>query len=135
MLLVDVCFKHLFFVDVESNQSMLYAASLGSFCVFFLGLLSSLKTSLFFSVNFIDVNKDVCDTTDSDDGNDDGDNDNKKSVNDRLDTVDPVDEDDFTRGGFDNLDVFLFFCMIESNDLPCLIFVGVSKIGLGFAMV
>ncbi len=81
--MVDVCFKHSFFVDVESNQSMLYAASLGSFCVFFLGLSSLLKRSLFFSVNFIDVNEDVCDTTDSNDGNDDGDDDDdKKSVND-----------------------------------------------------
>ncbi len=129
-----MCFKHLFFVDVESNQSMSYAASLGSFCVFFLGLLSLLKRSLFFSVNFIDVNKDVCDTTDSDNGNNDGDDD-KKSVNNRLNTVNPVDGDNFTRGGFDNLDDFLFSSMIESNDLPCLIFVGVSKIGLGFAMV
>ncbi len=88
---------------------MSYAASLGSFCVFFLGLSSSLKRSLFFSVNFIDVNKDVCDTTDSNNGNDDVDNNNKKSVNDRLDTVDPVDRDDFTRGGFDNLDDFYFY--------------------------
>jgi len=130
-----VCFKHLFFVDVKSNQSMSYAASLGSFCVFFLGLLSSLKRSLFFSVNFIDVNKDVCNTTDSNDGDNDGDDDDKKSINDQLDTVDPVDGDDFTRGGFNNLDDFVFPSMIESNDLPCLIFVGVSKIGLGFAMV
>ena len=130
-----MCFKHLFFVDVESNQLMSYAASLGSFCVFFLGLLSSLKRSLFFSVNFINVNEDVCNTTDSNDGDNDGDNEDKKSVNNRLDTVDAVDEDDFTRGGFDNLDDFFFSSMIESNDLPCLIFVGVSKIGLGFAMV
>ncbi len=108
MLLVDVCFKHSFFVDVESNQSMLYAASLGSFCVFFLGLSSSLKRSLFFSVNFINVNKDVCDTTDSNDGEDDGNNDDKKSFNNQLDTVDPVDGDDFTRGGFDNLADFFF---------------------------
>ncbi len=134
MLLVDVCFKHSFFVDVKSNQSMLYAASLGTFCVFFLCLSSSLKRSLFFRVNFINVNQDVCDTTDSDDGDDDGDNDDKKSVNDQLDTVDPVDGDDFTRGGFDNLDNF-FLSMIESNNLPYLIFVGVSNIGLGFAMV
>ena len=114
---------------------MSYAASLGSFCVFFLGLSSSLKRSLFFSVNFINVNKDVCDTTDSNDGNNYGDNNDKKSVNNRLDTVDPVDGDNFTRGGFDNLDDFFFSSMIESNNLPCLIFVGVSKIGLGFAMV
>ncbi len=133
--MVDVCFKHLFFVDVESNQSKKYAASLGSVCVFFLGLSSSLKRSLFFSVNFINVNEDVCNTTDSNDGNDDGDDGDKKSVNNRLDTVDPVDGDNFTRGGFDNLDDFFFSSMIESNDLPCLIFVGVSKIGLGFAMV
>ncbi len=133
--MVDVCFKHLFFVDVESNQSMSYTASLGSFCVFFLGLSSSLKRSLLFSVDFINVNKDVCDTTDSDDGDDDGDDNNKKSVNNRLDTVDPVDRDDFTRSGFDNLDDFFFSSMIESNNLPCLILVGVSKIGLGFAMV
>ncbi len=114
---------------------MSYAASLGSFCVFFLGLSSSLKRSLFFSVDFIDVNKDVCDTTDSDNGDDDGNDYDKKSVDDRLDTVDPVDGDDFKRGGFDNLDEFFFSFMIESNDLSCLIFVGVSKIGLGFAMV
>ena len=87
---------------------MSYAASLGSFCVFFLGLSSSLERSLFFIVNFIDVNKDICDTTDSDDGVNDGDDDDKKSVNNRLDTVDPVDGDDFTRGGFDNFDNF--FC-------------------------
>ncbi len=113
---------------------MSYAASLGPFCVFFLGLSSSLKRSLFFSINFINVNKDVCDTTDSNDGNDDGNNVDEKSINNWLDTVDPVDGDDFTRGGFDNLDDF-FLSMIESNDLPCLIFVGVSQIGLGFAMV
>jgi hypothetical protein len=130
-----VCFKHSFFVDVKSNQLMSYAASLGSFCVFFLGLSSSLKRSLFFSVNFIDVDEDICNTTDSNDGDDDGDNDDKKSIDNRLDTVDPVDGDDFTRGGFINLDDFFFSSMIESNDLPCLIFVGVSKIGLGFAMV
>ncbi len=130
-----MCFKHSFFVDVKSNQLMSYAASLGSFCVFFLGLSSSLKRSLFFSVNFIDVDEDICNTTDSNDGDDDGDNDDKKSIDNRLDTVDPVDGDDFTRGGFINLDDFFFSSMIESNDLPCLIFVGVSKIGLGFAMV
>ncbi len=108
MLLVDVCFKHSFFVDVKSNQLMSYAASLGFFCVFFLGLSSSLKRSLFFSINFIDVHEDICDTKDSNDGDNDGDDDDKKSVNDQLDTVDPVDGDDFTRGGFDNLDNFFF---------------------------
>ncbi len=107
-MLVDVCFKHSFFVDVKLNQSMSYAASLGVFCVFFLGLSSSLKRSLFFSVDFIDINEEVCDTTDSDDGDNDGDDDNEKSVDDQLDTVDPVDGDDFTRGGFDNLDDFFF---------------------------
>ncbi len=104
--MVDVCFKHLFFIDVQSNQSMLYAASLGSFCVFFLGLSSLLKRSLFFRFNFININEDVCDTTDSNNGDDDGDKDDKKSVNDRLDTVDAVDGDDFMRGGFDNLGDF-----------------------------
>ncbi len=106
--MVDVCFKHSFFIDVKSNQLMSYAASLGSFCVVFLGLSSLLKRSLFFSINFIDVNKDVCNTTDSGDGDDDGNDDNKKFVNDRLDTVNPVDGDDFTRGGFDKLDDFFF---------------------------
>ena len=114
---------------------MSYAASLGSFCVFFLGLSSSLKRSLFFSVDFINVNKDICNTTDSDNGDNDGDDDDKKSVNDQLDTVDPENGDDFMRGGFNNLDNFFFSSMIESNNLPCLIFVGVSKIRLGFAMV
>ncbi len=103
-----MCFKHLFFVDVESNQSMSCAASLGYFCVFFLGLSSLLKRSLFYSVDFIDVNEDVCDTTDSNNGKDDGDNNNKKSINNQLDTVNPVDRDDLTRGGFDNLDDFFF---------------------------
>ncbi len=106
--MVDVCFKHSFFVDVESNQSMSYAASLGSFCVFFLGLSSSLKRSLFFSINFINVNKDICNTTDSNNGDNNGNNDDKKIVNDRLDKVDPIDGDDFTRGGFDNFDDFFF---------------------------
>ncbi len=80
-----MCLNHSFFVDVESNQSMSYAASLGSFCVFFLGLSSLLKRNLFFSINLIDVNKDICDTTDSDDSDDDGDNDDNKSVNNQLD--------------------------------------------------
>ncbi len=80
--MVDVCFKHLFFVDVELNQSMSYAASLGSFCVFYLGLSSLLKSSLFFSVNFINVNEDVCNTTDSNDGYNDGNDVDEKSIND-----------------------------------------------------
>ncbi len=64
----------MFFVAAESNQLMLYAASLGSFVVFICGSFgvfffgfssSSLRFSLFF----------VCDTTDRDDGDDDGDDD------------------------------------------------------------
>ncbi len=77
-----MCFKPLFFDDVKLIQLMSYVASLGSFCVFFLGLLSLRKMSLFYSVDFIDVNKKVCNTTDSDDGDDDGDDDNKKSIDD-----------------------------------------------------
>ena len=110
---------------------------IGSSGVFFFGFSLLVKRSLFF----------VCNTTDSDEGNDEdddkgdnngddnGDEDDKKLVDNQLDTVNPVDGDDFTRGGFDNLNDFFFSSMIESNDLPCLIFVGVSKIGLGFAMV
>jgi hypothetical protein len=97
----------------------------GSSGVFFFGFLSSVKRSLFF----------VCDTTDRDDGNDDGDDDDGDNyvdetlVNDRLDTVDGVD------GDIDNFVEEVFFSFVETNNLPCLFFWGVSKILPSLAMV
>ncbi len=113
--MIERCLRISFFVAAESNQSISYAASLGSFVVFvigssgvfFFGFSLSVKRSLFF----------VCNTTDSDegddedndkgddDGDDDGDKDDKKSVDNQLDTVDGVD------GDIDNFvkEVFLFY--------------------------
>ncbi len=61
--------------------------------------------SLFFNVNVVDVNNDVCNTTDSDyrDDND------KKSIRDRVDAVDAVDGDDLNTGGIKALDEVSFF--------------------------
>ncbi len=86
---------------------MSYAASLGSFAVFFCGVfvfrvsLSTHRFSLYF----------VYDTTERDDGNDKGNDDDgcsddvdKTSVNDRLDTVDGVDEN---IEDFDDKDFFI----------------------------
>ncbi len=99
--------------------------------VFFFGLSSSVKRSLFF----------VCDTTDSDDGDDKGDNegnndgddngdeDDETLVDNRLDTVDGVD------GDIDNFVEEVFFSFVETNNLPCLFFGGVSKILPSHAMV
>jgi hypothetical protein len=115
--LSEVCFKHLFLVDVELNQSTSYAANFGSCFImdliqwaFFLGWhwLSGLsKTSLFLMFDVDDERDDVLDTAD----NDDGDDDNKKSINDWEDTFDVVEDDG------DNLDTnkmtplegFIFF--------------------------
>ncbi len=103
----------------------------GSSSVFFFGFSSLVKRSLFF----------VCDTTDSndgddegnnegnDDGDDDGDKDDKTSVDNQLDTVDGVDRD------IDNFVKEVFFSFVETNDLPCLFFGGVSKILPSLAMV
>ncbi len=103
----------------------------GSSGVFFFGFSSSVKRSLFF----------VCDTTDRDDGNDegnnegdndgnnDGDKDDQTSVDNRLDTVDGVD------GDIDNFVEEVFFSFVETNNLPCLFFLGVSKILPSLAMV
>ncbi len=108
----------------------------GSSGVFFFGFSSSVKRSLFF----------VCDTTDRDDGNDeghdegddegdnDGDNDGDKydetSVDNQLDTVDRVD------GDIDNfVEEVFYFSFVETNNLPCLFFWGVSKILPSLAMV
>ncbi len=63
--------------------------------VFFLGLLLSFKMSLFFNVDVVDVNNNICDTTDSKDGDDD----DKKSIDDWADAVDAVDRDGLNTGG------------------------------------
>ena len=73
--------------------------------VFFLGLLSLFKMSLFFNVNVVNVKNDVCDTTDSDDGDDD----DKKSIDDRADAVDAVDGDDLNTGGIKTSAEVVFF--------------------------
>ncbi len=103
----------------------------GSSGVFFFGFLSLVKRSLFF----------VCDTTDSDDGNDKGDDEGVNNGNDdgdkhdetlvdnRLNTVDGVD------GDIDNFVKEVFFSFVETNNLPCLFFWGVSKILPLLAMV
>ncbi len=113
--MIERCLRILFFVAAKSNQSILYAASLGSFVVFvigssgvfFFGFLLLVKRSLFFVCNTTDSNK--CDDEDDDegddDGDDDGDEDDEKSVDNRLDTVDGVDGDinNFVK------EVFLFY--------------------------
>ncbi len=92
--------------------------------VFFLGLLSSFKTSLFLNVDVVDVNNNVCNTTDSNNGDDN----DEKSIDDQADAVDAVDGDDSSTSGIKTLDkVGVFFSTFESN-LPFLFFVGVSNI-------
>ncbi len=73
--------------------------------VFFLGLLSLFKMSLFFNVNAVDVNNNVCNTTESNDGDDD----DKKSINDRADAVNAVDRDDSNTSGIKTSDKVGFF--------------------------
>jgi hypothetical protein len=101
--LIERCLRISFFVAAESNQSISYAASLGSFVVlvigssgvFFFGFLLSVKKSLFFVCNTTDSNEgnDEDDDEGDNDGDDDGDKDNEKLVDNRLDTVDGVDRD------------------------------------------
>ncbi len=113
--MIERCLRISFFVAAESNQSISYVASLGSFVVFmigssgvfFFGFLLSVKRSLFFVCNTTDSDEgdDEDDDEGDDDGNDNGDKDDKKSVDNRLDTVDGVD------GDIDNFveEVFLFY--------------------------
>ncbi len=61
--------------------------------------------SLFFNVDVVDVNNNVCDTTDSDNGDDD----DKKFIDDRADAVDAVDGDDSNTSGIKTLDKVVFF--------------------------
>ncbi len=78
--LLEVCFKHLFLVDVELNQSTSYAANFGSCFImdlkqwaFFLGWLwlSGLsKTSLFLMFNVVHKRDDILDAADNDNGDD-----------------------------------------------------------------
>jgi hypothetical protein len=105
---------------------------LGSFAfdstcwVFFFGLLSLFKMSLFINVDVVSVNSDVCNTTDSDNGNDD----DKKSINDRADAVDAVDGDDLNTSGIKTLDKADFFFQPSKATYRFCFFVGVSNIVL-----
>ncbi len=56
--------------------------------------------SLFFNVDVVDVNNNICDTTDSDNGDDD----DKKSINNQADAVNAVDGDDSNTGGIKTSD-------------------------------
>ncbi len=115
--LLEVCFKHLFLVDMELNQSAPYAANIGSCFImdlirwaFFLGWLwlSGLsKTSLFLMFDVINKRDDILDTAD----NDDGDDANKKSINNQEDTFDAVKDigDDLDTNKMTPLDGFIFF--------------------------
>ncbi len=84
--------------------------------VFFLGLLLSFKMSLFFNIDNIVINNDICNTTDSDDGDDD----DEKSINDQADAVDAVDGDDLNTGGIKTLDeVGFFFQPLKATYCSC----------------
>ncbi len=72
--------------------------------------------SLFFNVNVVDVNDNVCDTTDSNDGDDN----DKKTINDQADAVDAVDGDDSNTGGIKTSDeVFFFFQPSKATYRSC----------------
>ncbi len=70
-----------------------------------MGLLLSFKMSLFFDINNVDVNDNVCNTTDSDNGDDN----DKKSINDWADAANAVDGDNSNTGGIKTLDEVGFF--------------------------
>ena len=96
-----MCFKHLFLVNMELNQSTLYATNFGSSFImdliqlaFFLGLLVRLlyglsKMSLFLMFNVVNDREDDFDTTDNNKGDDPT---NKKYVNNQEDTVNAVED-------------------------------------------
>jgi hypothetical protein len=72
--------------------------------------------SLFFNVNVVDVNNNVCNTIDSNDG----DYDDKKSINDQADAVDAVDGDDLNTGSIKTLDeVGFFFQPLKATYCSC----------------
>ncbi len=72
--------------------------------------------SLFFNVNVVGINDDVCNTTDSDDGDDD----DKKSIDDRADAVNAVDGDDSNTGGIITSDeVDFIFQPSKATDRSC----------------
>jgi hypothetical protein len=72
--------------------------------------------SLFFNVNVVDVNGDVCDTTDRNDGDDD----DKNSIDNQADAVDAVDGDDSNTSGIKTLDkVGFFFQPLKANYRSC----------------
>ncbi len=61
--------------------------------------------SLFINVDVVDVNNNICDTTDSNDGDDD----DKKSINNWADAVNAVDGDDLNTGSIKTSDEVGFF--------------------------
>jgi hypothetical protein len=82
--------------------------------------------SLFFNVDIVDVNDNVCNTTDSNNGDDD----DKKFIDNQADAVDAMDRDDSNTSGIKTLDKVNFFFPTFESDLPFLFFVGVSNIVL-----
>ncbi len=73
--------------------------------------------SLFFNVDVVDINNDICNTTDSDDGDDD----DKKSIDNQADAVNAVDGDDSNTGGIKTLDKVGFFSNLQKR-LTVLVF-------------
>ncbi len=71
--------------------------------------------SLFFNVDVVDVNNNVCDTTDSNNGDDD----DEKSINDRANAVDAVDRDDSNTGGIKTSDEVVFFQPLKATYCSC----------------
>jgi hypothetical protein len=73
--------------------------------------------SLFFNVNVVDVNNNVCNTTDSNNGDDN----DKKSINNQADAVDAVDGDNSNNGGIKTSDKVGFFFNLQKQ-LTILVF-------------
>ncbi len=71
--------------------------------------------SLFFILNIVNVNNDVCNTTDSNGGDDD----DEKSINNRVDAVNAVDGDDSNTGSIKTLDEASFFFQPSKATYRC----------------
>ena len=67
--------------------------------------------SPFLNTDIVNVNNNVCDTTDSDDGDDD----DKKSIDNWADAVNVVDGDDLNTGGIKTLDKVGFFSNLQKQ--------------------
>jgi hypothetical protein len=82
--------------------------------------------SLFFNINVVDINDNVCNTTDSNNGDDD----DKKSIDNQADAVDAVDRDNLNTSGIKTLDKVGFIFPTFKSNLQFLFFVGVLNIVL-----